>query len=207
MKKLLLLLCFLFTSSLFALNQESFWNIYTAALRGDTQAQYDTGVIFERGIGTEVNQSMAAKWYEKAAIAGHKDAQFNLGIMYASGMGVEQNIQFAMMWLASAAAQGDDEARKFLNQIIDSKKPSSVSSSEDASLIKPIRFKTNKEAKICSKPAASSKCISADKYQRHYTSNKNENGYYKITGIATGKGWRAYEKEGWIKENSIEIQR
>ena len=121
MKKLLLSIC-LISSTLFALpTKQTFWNTYTAALRGEPHAQYETGVMFEQGLGTDSNQSMAVKWYEKAAIAGHKDAQFNLAIMYASGRGVEQNIQFAMMWFASAAKQGDNEARKLLNDIIDNK--------------------------------------------------------------------------------------
>ena len=68
--------------------------------------------MFQRGIGVDINQSQAAKWYEKAAIQGHIDAQYNIGLMYANGEGVEQNEQFALMWLASAAKQGDKEATK-----------------------------------------------------------------------------------------------
>lgn len=95
MKKSLLCIVLLFLPLLGANDKEMFWNTYTAALRGDKDAQFQTGVMFERGIGTDENQSLAAKWYEKASHQGHMDAQYNIGIMYASGRGVEQNEQFA----------------------------------------------------------------------------------------------------------------
>jgi TPR repeat protein len=89
MKKSLFYIVLLCMQLLAAGNAELFWNTYTAALRGEKEAQFQTGVMFERGIGTDVNQSQAAKWYEKAAIQGHIDAQYNMGLMYASGRGIE----------------------------------------------------------------------------------------------------------------------
>lgn len=209
MKKSLMLSLLLF-SSLLASAQGSFWDTYTAALRGDADAQYRSGVMFEQGIGTDVNQSMAAKWYEKAAMQGHKDAQFNLGIMYAAGRGIEKNTQFAMMWLASAAAQGDKEAHKLLNYIIegklDSKPLPGINSSTDSSGMSPVRFEVKESGKICAHPRSDSRCVWVDKNQRSYTSNQKNNGYYKITGMVTTQGWKSYDKEGWIEENSVEIR-
>lgn len=210
MKKLLLLSLFLF-SSLYASSQSSFWDTYTAALRGDADAQYKSGVMFEQGVGTDVNQSMAAKWYYKAALQGHKDAQFNLGIMYAAGRGVEKNTQFAMMWLASAAAQGDKEAHKLLNYIIEGKldnKPlQEINSTNNSSGMAPVRFEVKGNGKVCSQPRSDARCVLVDKNQRSYTSNQKNNGYYKITGIVTAQGWKSYDKEGWVEENSVEIRR
>jgi len=117
MKKYLYTLLF---SSLFASEaQQSFWETYTAALRGDKVAQFQTGVIYERGIGIEQNQTQAAQWYERAAQQGHVDAQYNIAIMYASGYGVAADEGLAMMWLARAAKQKDPEARRLLLKIID----------------------------------------------------------------------------------------
>lgn len=213
MKKLLLLIT-LFSFSLYAApTQQNFWNTYTAALRGEVKAQYETGVMFEQGLGTDINQSMAVKWYEKAAIQGYKDAQFNLGIMYASGRGVEQNIQFAMMWFASAAKQGDVEARKLLNDIIENKyeqqeRRASPQQSNSGKLIKPIRFEIKENGTICSKPDSQSSCKLADKSNVNYTSNRQENGFYKLTGVITpGKGWKDYIGDSWVSEESIEIRR
>ena len=195
---------------LFGASQVSFWDAYTSALRGNLEAQYQSAVMLENGVGVDKNESSAIKLYEKAAISGHKDAQFNLGLMYASGRGTEQNTQFAMMWLASAAAQGDDEARKYLNEIIESErkqitlvKATSIKRFESTA----VRFEIAENGVICPHPSKDSHCISVDKNQRTFTSNHKENGWYKITGIAAAKGWMPYTKEGWVRESSVEIQR
>jgi hypothetical protein len=204
MKKLLMSSLLLFFP-IFAFSQSSFWDTYTAALRGDTNAQYKSGVMFEQGIGTDVNQSQAAKWYEKAAIAGHKDAQFNLGIMYAAGRGVEQNTQFALMWLASAAAQGDKEARRLLNDIIDGKldKKADNAMNKASDNIKPIAFTTKEGARVCDTNGS----CEIYKVNTTLTSKRKKGTYYQVSGIGTPSGWKAYEKEGWIEEGSVEIRR
>jgi TPR repeat protein len=129
--------------------------------------------------------------------------------MYASGRGVEQNVQFSMMWLASAAAQGDNEARKYLNEIIDSERErlkTAKTSPTKHSSSTAVRFLILEKGMICTKPQ-SEHCVAVDKNQRTFTSNHKENGWYKITGMATPKGWMPYDKEGWVREASVEIQR
>lgn len=213
MKKFLLLLVFLFIFSLSASSKQSFWTIYTAALRGDQVAQYQTGIMYQRGIGVDMNQSQAAKWYEKAAINGHMNAQYNLGLMYANGEGVEQSDQFALMWLGSAAKQGDREARKILNEIIDNKykikeKVPSKYQSSNASMIKPVRIDIKEGGQICTKPTLQSQCHLVENTAINYTSNIKENGFYKLTGvIAPDKGWKEYIGEGWVNEDSVDIRR
>lgn len=187
---------------------EAFWKLYTDALRGEKTAQFETGVMFERGIGVELNQTQAAKWYEKAAIQGHKDAQFNIGIMYATGRGVEQNDQFAMMWLSSAAKQGDKESRALLLEIIDGKsksnnQPDSIDS-DSIKYIKPIRFETKEGASIC-RSSSEDQCSKLQEKQV-YTSRSKQGSYYKISGIATGHGWKAYEGDGWIESSMVDIK-
>lgn len=205
MKKLLLLLCFFFLPSLFASAQDSFWDIYTSALRGDKIAQFQVGVMFEQGIGVESNLTNASKWYEKSAIQGYMDAQYNIGLMYARGRGVEQNEQFAMMWLASAAKQGDKEARKLLLAMVDGKLDKKADNSVNgvSESIKPIAFTTKEGAQVCD---TNSKCETY-KANTTLTSKRKKGTYYQVSGIGTPSGWKAYEKEGWIEENSVEIRR
>jgi len=206
MKKFLLLLSFLIVSSLFASSQQSFWSVYTAALRGDQAAQYKTGVMFQQGIGVDRNQSQAAKWYEKAAIQGHMSAQYNIGLMYANGDGVEQNEQFALMWLASAAKQGDKEARKILLALIDgNEKRQKVvrNNDKESDNIKAVAFRTKEGARVCSSKGVCEPC----KPNTLFTSARKRGNYYLISGIGTPNGWKAYDKEGWIEESSIEIRR
>jgi len=125
--------------------------------------------------------------------------------MYANGRGVEQNDQFAMMWFASAAKQGDKEARKLLLAMIDGKIDKKVDNTTNGELesIKPIAFTTKEGAQVCDSNA---KC---EHYKANttFTSKIKRKNYYKISGIGTSSGWKAYEQEGWIEEDSVEIRR
>lgn len=203
MKKSLLYIVIMILPLFGGNDQTLFWNTYTEALRGNTIAQFEAGVMLERGIGVDENQTQSAKWYEKAAIQGHKDAQYNIGIMYAAGRGVEQNDQFSMMWLACAAKQGDKEARTLLLALIDGKSNSAASSAE--SIIKPVRFKSLDNALLCSTLADENKCGKL-KEKQTFTSKSKQGNYYKISGIVTSHGWEAYEGDGWIEDSMIELQ-
>lgn len=213
MKKYLYLLFFLVTPLFSSEAQQSFWETYTDALRGNKEAQFQVGVIFERGIGREENQSLAAQWFEKSAEQGHVDAQYNIAIMYAAGRGVDADEGKAMMWLAKAAKQKDKEARKLLNDIIDGKldKKSSdgVNNYHDAvsdnsfETITPTTLMTKEGAKVCDQKGI---CI-VFKSNTALTSTGKRGNFYKISGTVTKKGWQEYKKEGWIDENSVEVRR
>ncbi len=210
---LLALVPFLFSSE----PQQSFWETYTEALRGNKEAQFQVGVIYERGIGIESNQSQAAQWFEKSALQGYMDAQFNVAIMYAVGRGVEADEGKAMMWLAKAAKQGDKEARKLLNEIIDGKldkKTStpvkekkeaavSVMSEGESETIAPTTLITKEGAQVCD---GKGKCVA---YKAHMalTSTTKRGNSFKISGTVNKRGWHTYPQEGWIDENSVEIRR
>ena len=45
-----------------------------AANQGDTDAQYNLGVCYERGIGVAKNESEAVRWYTLAAKQGQANA-------------------------------------------------------------------------------------------------------------------------------------
>lgn len=187
------------------IDTESFWKIYTNALRGDKIAQYQTGVMFERGIGTDTNESEASKWYEKSAIQGHMDAQYNLGLMYTRGQGIEQNEQLAMMWLATAAKQGDKEARKLLLALVDGgfdTKPMGKGDVKDDDSIVPITFTTKEGAQVCDSKGA----CQTYKLKTTLTSKRKRGNYYEISGIGTANGWKAYDKEGWIDEKDVNVK-
>lgn len=218
MKKYLYLLFFLFTPLFSSEAQQSFWETYTAALRGDQEAQFQVGVIFERGIGIEQNQTLAAQWFEKSAEQGYVDAQYNIAIMYAAGRGVNADEGKAMMWLAKAAKQKDKEARKLLNEIIDGKldkKSSNPSETEKndshtesisdniVETITPTTLITKEGAKVCDHKGA----CTVFKAKSALTSTTKRGEFYKISGTVTKKGWQEYKKEGWIDENSVDVRR
>jgi hypothetical protein len=58
------------------------------AEKGNAEAQYYVGKIYEGGLGTEPDYKSAASWYEKAAAAGHSASQYSLGALYEKGLGV-----------------------------------------------------------------------------------------------------------------------
>ena len=196
-----------------AFRKESFWKIYTDALRGDRVAQYQAGVIFERGLGVDKNETMAAQWYEKSAQQGYVDAQYNIGIMYAAGRGVERNDAIAMMWFAMAAKQGDIEARQLLLGMIDEKakrKPEmtnveSDDSNQGAEAIAPVTLVCKAQAQVCSRYDGQGECT-AYKEKTVLTSSFKRGRFYKVTGIVTNRKWNDYKKEGWIDEEMVEIR-
>jgi TPR repeat protein len=75
-----------------------------AAARGDALAQYNLGVMYDKGKGAPQDYAEALKWYGLAAAQGHAEAQFNLGVRYAKGQGVPQDYVQAYKWLNLAAA-------------------------------------------------------------------------------------------------------
>src|SRR3989339_284563 len=186
MKKYLYLLPFLFFPLFASEPEQSFWETYTAALRGDKVAQFQVGVIYERGIGREQNQTQAAQWFEKSALQGHVDAQYNIALMYASGRGVREDEGLAMMWLSRAAKQGDTEARKLLLNIIDgalekhTKTQIQEGDSQDTVEITPITIVTKAGANVCAK----GKCITY-KANTALTSTSKRGHFYKISGTVT----------------------
>ena len=198
---------FLFSSLFASEAQQSFWETYTAALRGDKVAQFQTGVIYERGIGIEQNQAQAALWYERAAQQGHVDAQYNIAIMYASGYGVAVDEGLAMMWLARAAKQKDPEARRLLLKIIDGDLDSDKQEDKGKSAlpsdivsITPTVLYSKENASVCE----GENLCSEYKIPMIFTSVNKRGEYYKISGIVNKKGWKKYLKEGWIHENNID---
>ncbi len=75
------------------------------AERGDADAQYNLGVMYDTGQGVAQDYAEALKWYRRAAEQGHADAQSNLGFMYAKGQGVVQDYVQAHMWLNLAVSR------------------------------------------------------------------------------------------------------
>jgi Sel1 repeat len=50
--------------------------------KGDDVAQFDLGVLYNKGWGVPRDYVQTAKWYRLAAAQGNVDARYNLGILY-----------------------------------------------------------------------------------------------------------------------------
>jgi len=88
---------------------------YAAALRlfrplanqGNDIAQFDLGVMYDKGWGVPRDHVQAARWYRLAAAQGNADAQYNLGVLYEDG----RRYADAVKWYREAADQGLGDAQ------------------------------------------------------------------------------------------------
>ena len=52
------------------------------AEEGNSTAQFNLGLMYDKGDGLRQSFPKAVKWYRNAAKQGNQSAQFNLGLMY-----------------------------------------------------------------------------------------------------------------------------
>jgi TPR repeat protein len=85
-----------------------------ASARGNAEAQYRIGFLYEFGQGVPRNQAEAMKWYLQSAENGYPQAQFSVGVCYAQGRDVPQDYAKALSWLQKAADHAHSEALAWL---------------------------------------------------------------------------------------------
>ena len=81
------------------------------AKKGDELSQFNLGVMYSRGEGTEKNGSRALEWYMRSAAQGYAPAQFNLGTVFLDGVLTAIDEQKAAAWWKMAAEQGFVQAQ------------------------------------------------------------------------------------------------
>jgi hypothetical protein len=82
-----------------------------AAERGDPEAQYRIGLMYEFGKGYPKDMRQALAWLRKAADQRHVAARVELGVLYTTGDGVPKDDAQAVGWFSKAAAQGSATAQ------------------------------------------------------------------------------------------------
>ena len=82
------------------------------AEQGDASAQFNLGLMYDKGEGVLEDDKEAVKWFRKAAEQGYAIAQLNLGGMYYNGKGVLEDYATAYAWFNIAAANGGVNARE-----------------------------------------------------------------------------------------------
>jgi len=87
------------------------------AERGDKDAQFVLGLIYENGLGTPKNLNKAAGWFAKAAESGHGAAARKMGDSYLYGIGVDKDPIEARRWYEMAARAGDQTAMNRLTAL------------------------------------------------------------------------------------------
>jgi len=81
------------------------------AEKDNADAQYNLGILYQKGLGVEKNLKTAFIWYKRAAANGHTDAMYNLGIMYDKGRVVYRSPKDATKWWKKAAELGNASAQ------------------------------------------------------------------------------------------------
>ena len=87
--------------------QAAYSEIRAAAERGDANAQFNLGLMYEEGRGVAQDYAQAVAWYRKAADQGNANGQAGLGAMYANGWGIERDDTEAVAWFRKAVEQGN----------------------------------------------------------------------------------------------------
>ncbi|WP_047487516.1 tetratricopeptide repeat protein [Terriglobus sp. TAA 43] len=80
-------------------------------------AQYNLGLMYRKGEGTEQSDTQAAYWYRLAASQNFAEAQQKLADLYYFGHGVPQNYVQAASWYRKAADQDNAEAQFQLSHL------------------------------------------------------------------------------------------
>jgi TPR repeat protein len=96
------------------------------AEKGNSEARYKLGVMYDQGQGVAQDFQEASKWYRLSAEQGKAGAQFNLGLMYAQGQGVVQDYVRSHMWLSLAAVQGFSEAQSTRDWLVQWMTPTQI---------------------------------------------------------------------------------
>lgn len=91
----------------------------SVAPRGNTEAQYYLGLLYQEGVGVPQDREEALNWLLAAAEGGKVEAQFELSRIYSTRKTGSANAQNALRWLREAANQNHAEAQYFLGYAYD----------------------------------------------------------------------------------------
>ena len=102
------------------------------AEQGEAKAQFNLGIMYERGQGVLQDYKTAVKWYTLSAEQGYADAQNNLGVMYAFGRGVIEDKVYAHMWGNISNSNGYEGGKKLMDYLLEQgMTPSQIEKAQD----------------------------------------------------------------------------
>ena len=98
-------------------NEARFNKTVALSQDGDPESLFDTGHMYSKGIGTEIDPGRAIAAYQKSAGMGHAKSAYRLGLLYYEGSGVAQDYPTAFRWFTAAAQSGLPEAQYYLGKL------------------------------------------------------------------------------------------
>ncbi len=84
------------------------------ASRGNAQAQYAVGFMYEMGRGTEVDKGKAIKWYKQAAAQHNRAAKMRLTYLHVKEKGYQNKLNNKWLREVESGASADKPAAMFL---------------------------------------------------------------------------------------------
>lgn len=87
-----------------------------AAARGDAEAQYYLGLLYQTGRGVAQDDEAAFNWLLAASEGGYAQAKWELSKAYAGGQGTTKAPDKAFKWMEDAANAGQRDAQFYLGQ-------------------------------------------------------------------------------------------
>jgi TPR repeat protein len=81
------------------------------AEQGNAEAMNGLGLIYSRGMGVAVNETLALEWFKKSAQKGYGKAYYNMALLYKEGAeGVSKDLAKTLEYFEKAAKAGSLEA-------------------------------------------------------------------------------------------------
>ena len=87
------------------------------AKKGNAEAEFKIGEMYESGFGTKKDMEEARKWIEKAAAQGHEAANMKLTYWDVEKNGVTENNKADIEDIKTRAANGDPQAQYYLGKM------------------------------------------------------------------------------------------
>lgn len=92
--------------------------LHKQAEKGNAEAQFNLGLLYDRGLDVPKDKSEALRWYRLAATQGDTFAQNALGDNYWEGTGVPKDDREAVRWWRLAADKGFAPAQHSLGKLL-----------------------------------------------------------------------------------------
>jgi len=116
--KLILLVLFVFTANVAHTQADTLFDFQMKlAKKGNAEAQYKVGEMYETGFGVEENMVEAENWIKKAAGQGHETAEFKLLYWNVRDNGITPDTQADVNKLRMLATAGNPQAQYYMGMM------------------------------------------------------------------------------------------
>ena len=95
-----------------------FHQLYSKALLGDAESQFEIGQMFQYGLGVSQNDESAMIFYRNAAQQQHLGAEYNLGLLYLLHAKDKEDYQHALSWFTDSAFKGNRRSQYVLAKLL-----------------------------------------------------------------------------------------